>query len=386
VKVAFCTSWERERDGIAGFSAAVVPFLRSACDVEVVPLDLNRSDRDFYRRAAEQANRCDLCHMQHNYVLFNGLFPWRERFHFFLRRLAVPLVITFHEFRDRYPVSPLPALAGLADFLPRMKRAVLNRSSLLGMKEWLGWYHRSAAARAAVLHVHTSLHRRLLAGMGIDGGRIKVFPLPAPPHPLPASLPGREEARRLLGWEGRRVLLTPGFLNRRKGYEAVLSALGDLPGDALYVIAGGEMDRIGAPYREELAELCRREGSRGKVMVTGFLPFARLALMIAAADLVLAPFPPQVQGSASLSLSLGLGKAVLASDTETHRELSGLGAGMELVAADRPAEIAARANGLIRDSARRAALETASASFARKFGPEEYARRLSALYREALAG
>ncbi len=386
MKVAFCTSWERERDGIAGFAAAVVPRLRSAGEVELVRLELNRPEREFYRRAAERANRCDLCHLQHNYVLFNGLFPWRERLRFFLRRLEVPVVITFHEFRDRYPAAPLPALRSVRGLLPWLKRAALNRSSLLGMTAWLGAYHRAAASRAARLHVHTSLHRRLLAGMGIDEEKIAVFPLPAPPHPIPAGLPGREEARRRLGWEGRRVLLTPGFLSRRRGYETVLSALGDLPPDVLYVIAGGEMDRVGAPYRAELEGACSRAPVRGRALVTGFLPFERLALMISAADLILAPFPPQVQGSASLALCLGLGKAVLASETETHRELRELGAGMILAPVFPPGEFAAAARGLLGDPGRQAGAEAASAAFARRHGPEEYARRLLALYREARAG
>ena len=386
MKVAFCTSWGREKDGISGFAASILPFLRSGFEVELVPLELNLPDRGFYRRAAEAANRCDLCHVQHNYVLFNGLFPWRERFHFFLRRLAVPLAITFHEFRDRYPPAPPPPLDSPAALLRRLKREALNRSSLLGMKGYLRRYHRLAAARSAVLHVHTSRHRRLLAGMGIAEEKIAVFPLPAPPHPLPARLPGREEAKRILGWEGKRILLTPGFMNPRKGYEAVLPALAGLSRDTLYVIAGGAMDPLGERYRMEMEEALRHGGVGDRVWISGFVPFERLALMIAAADLVLALFPPLAQGSASLALSLGLGKAILASDTEVHREVSALGAGCELFDPSSREDLAARASGLLKDPSRLAALEAASAGYARRYGPEGYARQVGDLYRKAFRG
>jgi hypothetical protein len=85
-------------------------------------------------------------------------------------------------------------------------------------------------------------------------------------------------------------------------------------------------------------------------------------------------------------LSLGLGKAILASDTEVHRELRGLGAGLELIHGESPWELRESIQGILGVPSRLAALEAASAGYARRYGPEGYARQVGDLYRKAFRG
>lgn len=101
--------------------------------------------------------------------------------------------------------------------------------------------------RAADRVIANSDHsRRLLAGdWGVPDGRITVL------HPgvdTSFFVPGdRDEAvRRRLGWSGRRVVLTVGALQKRKGQDMLIRALPrirDLIPDVLYAVVGEGWER-----------------------------------------------------------------------------------------------------------------------------------------------
>lgn len=81
--------------------------------------------------------------------------------------------------------------------------------------------------------------------------------------------PRRPDLVARYGLAGKRVLLTVGRLagqERYKGFDEVLEVLGDLPGDVVYVIAGGGTD---APrLRQRAVDL----GVAARVIITGLFP------------------------------------------------------------------------------------------------------------------
>jgi phosphatidylinositol alpha-1,6-mannosyltransferase len=108
---------------------------------------------------------------------------------------------------------------------------------------------------------------------GVDTGRFR----PAPPD---------EAVRRRLGWDGRRVILTVGRLQKRKGHDHMILALGAvrraLP-DVLYAVVGeGE-------ERQALEELVRRGGLEGHVQFLGQRDDAEMVQCYQQCDLFVLP-------------------------------------------------------------------------------------------------
>lgn len=377
IKVAFCTPWQGRRDGISDLVQTYIGQLGGMVDLEIVSLRRNIASRQFYRRAEERINHCDLCHLQHNYVYFNGFLPARERFTSFLRRLRVPLLITFHEYRDHYPVLPLPSWTRPSR---RIKRLLLNQVNHLGMKMWLKAYHQAAFQRADRIQVHTNYHRQLLLELGCPPQKIFVFPLPAatfltPPEPGKPVSSGR--------WPGKRVILTPGFVSRRKGYEVVFPVLRELPDDILYIIAGGAMNRLGDVYRKQLEASIHRYNLEERVKITGYCPPAELSRLMLNADLILLPYPEEVvQGSAALSQAISLELPVLTSSIRVHREIREHSGCLELFDLSSPDSLREKIIRLLERPQLRNHLLQACRQYRRKFAPGQVARKLSELYRE----
>ncbi len=381
IKVAFCTPWQGQRDGISDLVQTYIRPLSERVDLEIISLRRNISSRQFYRCREERINHCDLCHIQHNYVYFNGYLPVRERFTSFLRHLRVPLLITFHEYRDHYPVLPLPSWIRT---FPRIKRLLLNQVNHLGMKRWLKAYHQAAFKRADRIQVHTDYHRQLMLDLGCPPQKIFVFPLPAATFLSP---PGTENPLPSPGWQGKRVILTPGFVSRRKGYEVVLPVLRELPDDILYIIAGGAMNRLGNIYRKQLEASIRRYNLEERVKITGYCPPAELSRLMLNADLILLPYPEEVvQGSAALSQAISLELPILASSIRVHQEIKERSGCLELFDLSSPYSLREKIIRLLEQPQLRNQLLQACRHYRRKFAPGQVARKLSELYREIALG
>jgi phosphatidylinositol alpha-1,6-mannosyltransferase len=100
---------------------------------------------------------------------------------------------------------------------------------------------------------------------GLPAGRVRLLH-PGVDTARFTPLPRDPETRRLLGWEGRPVVLTVGRLQKRKGQDVMIRAVGlmrrTVP-DVLYAIVGGGEER------PALEELVRREGLEGHVRFLG---------------------------------------------------------------------------------------------------------------------
>ncbi len=150
------------------------------------------------------------------------------------------------------------------------------------------------------------------------GKRVTVIPLWVPDRNASAN---RQESRRRLNITDRFVLLGFGFVVERRGYDSLISAMESFPDDTVLLVAGGPhpLDRSG--YYQRLQKLVAQSRCRNRVNFLGYVSEDDLPTVMAAADVVVAPFRT-VTGSASLMTALSYGKPIIATDLPPIRELA----------------------------------------------------------------
>lgn len=267
--------------------------------VEVTPVGFDRAPRHIYRSMARALNGFDVAHIQYSPAFFGGLDPRTEGWLALLDELRAPALVTVHELD--LSAAPLGPLRGPA----------------------ARWYRRRFFRRAML---HPAIRRRLvhsisLAGslqsLGAPASGVAYMPLPVETA-APVSSGNRFRLRH--GLREKRILLIPGFVVERKGYEVALRALAELPDEWVLVAAGGDhpADRTGTSAR--FLRLARELLLEKRFQVTGFLTPEELEEATAAADLVLAPYIA-MSASAALAYALARGRAVIASDLPENRQV-----------------------------------------------------------------
>jgi glycosyltransferase involved in cell wall biosynthesis len=118
--------------------------------------------------------------------------------------------------------------------------------------------------------------RELALGWGLRPARVSVIPNPAPTLP---TLPGREEARRMLGVEGF-TLAAAGRLTRQKALGDALAAVARVDGVRLVLAGDG-------PERASLESRSRDLGLDGRVRFLGARPREDVLRLFRAADAAL---------------------------------------------------------------------------------------------------
>ncbi|HXG08814.1 MAG TPA: glycosyltransferase family 4 protein [Gemmataceae bacterium] len=150
----------------------------------------------------------------------------------------------------------------------------------------LGWLARRALAGAeAIIANSRNTRRLLLEGWGVSPGRVHLL------HPgvdttrfVPA--PRDPAVRAQLGWGDRRVVLTVGRLQKRKGHDMMIRALAAIRRtvpDILYAIVGDGEER------DSLQELAGRLGLSGHVQFLGELDDEGLLRCYQQCDLFVLP-------------------------------------------------------------------------------------------------
>ena len=273
----------RAECGVSDYTKYLTDELKARVDL------LGVVDPTDYRGATDGA---DIVHIQHQYFFFGGIAPWKNRFRSFARTLTTAAVMTVHEFVE--PAGP-----------PHVRAAIriTNRFQF-------------RHPRIRRLIVHTAFDRLRMAASGFDGGRIEVIRHGVPPRP---ALPSKGDAKRSVGLEGRFVLTLFGFLSRRKGHGIAIEAMRDLPSDAILLLAGGRHPDDRSDYAVMIEKMIAAENLSGQVRTMGYLQPADVAAVMAATDLVVAPFT-ETSGSGSLALAFACGKPVLVSDIAPHHE------------------------------------------------------------------
>lgn len=274
----------REKCGVADYTQYLLKELGKRVDVAY------ETDAEGF---TQEMNQVDIVHIQHQYFLFGGVAPWKNWFSRFVNKVTAPAVMTVHEF-----VSPEgnPARRWVIDLAN--KRQFLNPT-------------------VRRLVVHTELDRQRLTGCGAPRQKIEVVRHGVPPAPI---MPERDEARNLLGLQGKNVVTVFGFISRRKGYETALAVTRDLPEDMILLIAGSKHPDDESDFVNQLERAVSELKLTDRVRFTGYLNDAQVAEVMSATDVILAPFV-ESSGSGSLAMALACGKPIVASPIEPHLEM-----------------------------------------------------------------
>ena len=235
----------------------------------------------------------DIVHIQHQYFLYGGVAPWKNKFPRFLKRVKEPVIMTVHEFvREEGP----PLIQSILRWSNRMQ------------------FH---SPKLRKLICHTELDKNFLILDGVDPEKIDLIR-----HGIPKAmkLPDKDLSKREFGMDGRIVLTIPGFISGKKGHNFALQALSMLPEKFSLLFAGGQHPSDQSPYFAQLVANIEASGLSNRVTITGYLTESRMESALAATDVVLAPFLA-TSGSGSLAMAIAKSIPVIASDIIPHNEL-----------------------------------------------------------------
>ncbi len=267
-----------------------------------VTATIDQDDLASYRQAGAviEARHTDLIWVQHEFGIFGG--PAGAYLTDLLEWTTAPVIVTLHTV--------------LAEPTPEQRlvmERLLRRASLVIVM----------ADRAQAMLDKT---------YGDLADRVVVIPhgIPDRPYEDPAT------ARRRLGMEDRRTILTFGLLSPDKGIETMISAMPEIVArcpDALYRIVGATHPHLlaheGEAHRDRLVALARTLGVADHLRWDNrFLDEDDLLEQIAAADVYVTPYrnPAQIT-SGALSYAAGLGKPIVSTPYIHAHELLADGRG-----------------------------------------------------------
>jgi glycosyltransferase involved in cell wall biosynthesis len=300
---------------------------RSYAYPPAVTATIDQDDLASYRRAGAviAARHTDLIWVQHEFGIFGG--PAGAYLTDLLECTAAPVIVSLHTV--------------LAEPTPEQRRVMerlLRRASLVVVM--------ADRARAMLDMTYGDL-----------ADRVVVIPhgIPDRPYEDPAV------ARRRLGMEDRRTILTFGLLSPDKGIETMISAMPEIIArcpDVLYRIVGATHPHLlaheGEAHRDRLVALARTLGVSDHLRWDNrFLDEGDLLEQIAAADVYVTPYrnPAQIT-SGALSYAAGLGKPIVSTPYVHAQELLADGRG-RLVDFDDVAAMADAVASLMNDAAAR---------------------------------
>ncbi len=308
---------------------------------------ISQDDPIAYAKAAETLNAsgADMAWLQHEFGIFGG--PDGDMVIDFLDAIALPVAITLHTLLE----NPSPG-----------QRRVMN----------------ALIQKASVLIVMAKKGRDILQrcyNVGCEKIQVIAHGIPDLPYIAP------DDAKPLVGLEGRKVILTFGLLSPEKGIgdmiEAMPQVVASCP-DALYVILGATHPHViaenGEILRESLQVRATELGVDNHVrFIDAFVDLDHLTQYLQAADVYVTPYhnPDQIT-SGTLSYAVGLGKPVVSTAYVHAQELLGDGTGVIVPFKD-PAGLAAAIIKLLHDDSYRAALSKRAHQVGRTMTWQRYA-------------
>ena len=347
MKVAFATTWN-SKCGVAAYSRSLIAELEKKAKIDVVSLDRDMTQTPI--RLAARLNEGDIIHIQHQYPFFGGMAFHRNRFRQVLKRLKKPLVVTVHELD-----------LGDWDTLP--------------IRMYKRWFNNRLFADSEII-VHSLEYRDKLKDIGIQPESIHVIPMGVPAIVQPEI--SEDAAKSALGLAGKRVITIFGFVVRRKGYETALEALHHLPDDTVLLIAGGQHPDDHTGFIDELN---KQINLSGRLVITGYLPENQVPLVMAATDVIIAPFT-LMSSSWSMMDAMAYGKPIIASDLPATREINERLPCLSLFKASNPKDLADKVLDLLEDEQKMTDAITTVQTYAETFTVGKSAAETIAVYEE----
>ena len=138
------------------------------------------------------------------------------------------------------------------------------------------------------------------------------------PHGVPNFDSDQEVAKKKLGYQNKKVMLSFGFLGKSKGFETAIQAVSQIEDDDfVYIILGSTHPNVlrneGDSYRHDLMEMVMALNIGHKVQfVNQFASEQLLKEYLSACDIYVTPYPNENQiSSGTLSFALGAGAACI---------------------------------------------------------------------------
>ena len=252
--------------------------------------------------------------------------------------------------------------------LPRRTTVILQCHNI-GDKEpawWKRWLTNRVLRKGDALVVHAATEGEEAWRRSRGRRVVRTF---LPVHELGREIPARDDAKRVLGLEGRNVALFFGHVRPFKGLDIALRAWPEVTSDVTLLVAGEAWWKSEDDYRRTTNDERVRFEFR-------FIPDAEIATYFAAADVVLAPYRIEAQSGVALT-AFHFARPVIATRVGGLPEIID-GANGILIPPEDPAALA-RAVDEFFTARDRASMERAAEATARKHSWPEYANVFKAL-------
>jgi glycosyltransferase involved in cell wall biosynthesis len=270
---------------VGGFVVAMNDYEQDYHYPEEVKLKIRQEHQADYLEPANYINLsgADLCILQHEFGIFGGqngvyILP-------LLHRLSIPFVVTLHTVLEKPSYN---------------EKAVL--------KEICKMASRVVVMRNKTIQLLTSVY---------DLQQEKLVLIS---HGVPDIQYEPSQSKKEFKLEGKKVLLTFGFIGRNKGIETVVKALPDVIGkfpDVLYLVLGKTHPNVlrhsGEEYRNYLQRLVKKLDLNDHVVfLNEFVDERELFKYLSACDIYITPYVNEAQiTSGTLSYAMGVGCAVI---------------------------------------------------------------------------
>ncbi|MCS3554515.1 MULTISPECIES: glycosyltransferase family 4 protein [unclassified Sphingobacterium] len=249
---------------------------------EEVTYIVEKENLDSYIQAADVINNAfDVCIIQHEYGIFGG--ETGSYIIDLLQHLNVPVLTNLHTVLEHPHHNEYRILRELAQYSSKI---TVMTSRAINMLETI---------------------------YQIDRNQVSLIP-----HGVPNFDCDQEMAKRKLGFQNKKVMLSFGFLGKSKGFETAIQAVSEIENDDfVYIILGSTHPNVlkheGDSYRHDLMDMVMALNIGHKVQfVNQFASEKLLKEYLSACDIYVTPYPNENQiSSGTLSFALGAGAACI---------------------------------------------------------------------------
>jgi len=356
IEVSIISTWDI-RCGIAEYSKLLSKELESLepVNISICPIKKPNSTNLFYfLKLMSQVKNPHIIHIQYQGSIFGHLpIPHFSYSYFPLLILAIRLL------------KKSKIIATIHDFRFDSKQDILKLKFLdLSDK----------------LIVHTKKLAEMLISGGISDKKIAIIPIGTPK----GEILDKEECKRRLGVEGKRILTIFGFVHENKGHDLLINVLPKLGQDVVLLIAGAPRLKEHESYYNSLKEAASSLGVKDRVKFLGFIKAENLPIIFNATDIAIYPYR-EIAASAALHFALGYQIPVIASDLDYFKEIKEEYECVELFEKDNENDLYRKIRELLLDKIKRYYLKKKSGEFYEKTNWRRVAEKHKELYLNLLA-
>lgn len=319
-KIAFISSFQPRRCGIATFTSDLIKNISKAGGIEfrpsvvamqsgqeykyVKPVEfiIRKEIPEDYINAADSINSGDFdaVSLQHEFGLFGA--EGGSYINLLLRRLDIPVISTLHTVLEKPSTEYFNTLVDVCDKSDRV--IVMNRRGI---------------------DMLTNIY-------SIPRQKIELIPHGIPDIPFDRSC----FCKRGLHSSGRKIIMTFGLIGRNKGIEVMIRALPSIikeHPEALYIVVGTTHPEVirkeGYSYRDELQQITEElELQNNVIFHDKYVSDSQLSELLCTADIYVTPYLYKEQlTSGTLAFAVGAGKAVVSTPYWAAEELLAGGRG-----------------------------------------------------------